>query len=593
MIDIDIANGKKGRLVVRSVDETGNPVSASRTVVDAIQSLLSTSYSPKQGGFLISFDDFPNFLQRVETIDNSEISGHISDAAKVLIAQHQEKTRTIVSLKKDEPQWELLDKIDGWKTRPYPDQMQCLQFHISRRRSLEGSETGIGKTLTTLYTYLYWKSIGVAQHGLILCTNSGKLDWEKEVEQHTNLTCLSVGNGTEIIRKDLDKYQAGKFDLLILHYDCLFQDARSRISIFDLVRGLPIDFIVLDEAHMLKNPTSKRHKRVVELVETYGDIPLVCATGTAIDGNPRSAWAPMKIIEGRPNHFFPSYVDFSRYFVVREPRFFYRKKVMVDVGFRNLKKLKDMMEPVMIRFLKSEVMGRPSKIYQNRIVTLTGDQEKLYNQVKRQIRNELVTSDGDSISIVNAATKILRLRQILNHPSIIRDVEKYNGGSAKYNELDFIVEEILSNPEAQLLVWTQWKAAVDLLVNRYKEHKSIAYYGGSDDRAVRDSVLSKKSRIIIAIPEKAGTSIDWLKGIRTAVYLEKPWSLTLYRQSLDRIDRRVNVDPALIITIAAENSVDGFVDAVLQKHQAMFDAITIDDETLLTLGKAELLRYLD
>lgn len=448
-------------------------------------------------------------------------------------------------------------------------------------------------TLTTLYTYLYWKSMGKAKRGLILCTNSGKLDWEKEVEQHTNLTSLTVGNGTDVIQKDLDKYQKGNFDLLILHYDCLFQDSRSRISIFDIARGLPIDFIVLDEAHMLKNPTSKRHKRVVELVETYGDIPLVCATGTAIDGNPRSAWAPLKIIEGRPNHFFPSYVDFGRYFVVREPRFYYRKKVMVDVGFRNLKKLKEMMEPVMIRFLKSEVMGRPSKIYQNRIVTLTGDQGKLYTQVKQQIRNELTTSDGDSISIVNAATKILRLRQILNHPSIIRDVENYNGGSAKYNELDFIVEEILSNPEAQLLVWTQWKAAVDLLVNRYKEHKSIAYYGGSDDRAVRDSVLSKKSRIVIAIPEKAGTSIDWLKGIRTAVYLEKPWSLTLYRQSLDRIDRRVNVDPALIITITAENSVDGFVDAVLQKHQAMFDAITIDDETLLTLGKSELLRYLD
>jgi len=584
MIDIDLAPGKKGRLLVRCID-------CPRESLDAIQSLLSTSYSPKHGGFFISISDYKNFgdlLCTINGVDEGEITVEANDAVKNFYSEIER----FKSLKKEEPQWELLDKIPGWKTKPYADQMQCIKFHIEKRRSLEGSETGIGKTLVLLYTFLYWKSMGT-KRGLILCMNSGKLDWEKEVEQHTNLKALTVGNGSQQIQYDINKFSSGNYDLLILHYDCLFQDSRSKISIFDIIKKLSFDFVAIDEVHTLKNPSSKRHKRIVDLIENLGDIPLVCATGTAIDGNPRSAWAPLKIVCQRPNHYFPSYAEFSKYFVVREPRFFGKQKVMVDVGFKNLRRLREMVEPNMIRFLKSEVLDRPSKIFQNRIVQLSGDQAKLYNEVKKQLKNELITQEGDTISLANAATKLLRLRQILNHPLVIKDVKNYIGGSAKYNELDLIAEEILSHPNSQLLVWTQWKAAVDLLVKRYKGYGSIAFYGGSDDRIVRDKVISGKARVVIAIPEKAGTSVDFLKCIRTAVYLEKPWSLTLYRQSLDRIDRRANTDPALIITIAAQQSVDGFVDAVLKKHQEVFDAVTLDEEKLIYLGKQELLKYLD
>jgi SNF2 family DNA or RNA helicase len=585
MIQIDVAAGKKGRLLIQCFN-------CARESLDAIHSLLSTNYSPKQEGFLVAVSDFHYFLDRLKAFNSPDMNAHMSCEAQALVAAHYQDEEHFKRLKVATPDWEFLESIPGWKTKPYSDQLQCVKFHVERKRSLEGSETGIGKTLVLLYTFLHWKARG-AKRGLILCMNSGKLDWEKEVYQHTDLSVLTVGNGSNQIHHDLSKFTSGNYDLLILHYDCLFQDSRSKVCVFDIVKKLSFDFVGVDEVHMLKNPSSKRHKRVVSLLEGLGSIPLVCATGTAIDGNPRSAWAPLKLVAQKPSHYFPSYAEFSRHFVIREPRFFGRQKVMVDTGFKNLRRLREMVEPSMIRFLKSEVLDRPSKIFQNRNVELHGDQAKLYNEVKRQIRQEITTQEGDKISLANAATKLLRLRQILNHPLVIRDVENYSGGSAKYAELDFLAEEILSHPDSKLLVWTQWKAAVDLLVKRYRGYGSIAYYGGSDDRVVRDKVLSGKARVIVAIPEKAGTSVDWLKCCRTAVYLEKPWSLTLYRQSLDRIDRRSNTDAALIVNITVPQSVDGFVDAVLQKHQEVFDALTLDEEKIIDLGKDELLKYLD
>ena len=61
---------------------------------------------------------------------------------------------------------------------------------------------------------------------------------------------------------------------------------------------------------------------------------------------------------------------------------------------------------------------------------------------------------------------------------------------------------------------------------------------------------------------------------------------------MDRIDRRANTDFAHIIQIEAIDSVDQLVNTMLEKRQNVFDAITLEDEKLVALGKDELLKYL-
>lgn len=582
MLDVDVAAGQKGRLAIRLVG-------ASDQAKTAVNSLLSSIYNEKQGAFLIAVQDFPILVERLHAL-NAPDPGEMTVEAKALIDAFEAECRRFIALKGAPADPSILKNIEGWKTNPYPDQLQCIRFHVERGRSLEAGETGIGKTLILLYTFLHWKTLGIAKRGLIVCLNSGKLDWESEIKAHTNLKPFMVGNGSKEVLGDLQRFEKSDADLLILHYDPLLTNSKSTADVFGHFKKMKFDFVALDEVHTLKNPKSVRHRRVMELVEGWGDIKLICATGTAIDGNPKSAWAPLKLIEKRKDQYFPPYQLFYNHFVVREERHFYRRRIMVEVGFRNLGHLRNWMDYSSIRFLKSEVMNRPSKIFQTRIVTMNAAQRKLYDEVKRAVR-EAVKTEGDQVSVEGASTKLLRLRQIANHPHVA-GFTKFGGDSAKYLELDEVLEEILSNPDAQVLVWTQWRDAVDLLVKRYKQYNAIAFYGGSDDRAIRDKVLTKQARVVVAIPEKAGTSIDWLKVCRTAVYLEKPWYLPLYRQSLDRIDRRANTDPALIISIEAVNSADQAVNAVLKFKQDIFDALTLNDEKLVAMNKEELLSYL-
>lgn len=580
-------SGKKGRLLI-------NFENPSPEALQAVRSMLSVRDAEKFGGVVIGVEDFPvlgNTLQSLKAPEALETD--ITPEGQAILDEYFARRDHLLRLKKAPPDDSFLQQIQGWKTRPYMDQLQCVRFHVERGRSLEGGETGIGKSLILLYTFLYWKTKGVADKAVIFCVNSGKLDWETEVTTHTNLTPVVVGNGTADVYKDIQRFQASNADILIIHYETLNTTAKSKADVFALLRSMSFGFIAIDEVHTLKNPKTLRHKRVLELVDKWKDAKLVCATGTAIDGNPKSAWAPLKLAESRSDYFFPTYYEFCNHFIEYGTKRFGRgMPIKVEVGFKNLSHLKPRLDYTSIRFLKADVLDRPSKIWKTRIVTLKGPQLELYNQVKEQTKGALDEEKAEQLSLVNLQNLTLRLRQIVNHPLNLDGLMHYDGDSAKYIELDDVIEEILSNPEAQILVWTQWRKSVEMLVQRYIEYGSIAFYGGSDDREVRDAVLSKRARVVIAIPEKAGTSVDFLKVCRTAVYLEKPWNLSLYRQSLDRIDRRANTDPALIISIDAAGTIDQVVNAVLKQRQDIFDALTIDDEKLVTMQKGDLLKYL-
>jgi hypothetical protein len=120
----------------------------------------------------------------------------------------------------------------------------------------------------------------------------------------------------------LEKPRSKEIFLLIL---CLLIGFTLRFYAFDQKS------LWLDEVHTLKNPQTIRHKRIMDLVQGWGDIKLICATGTAIDGNPKSGWTPIKLVEN-PTQYFPSYYEFCRHFIEYGTKYFYNREVKVEIG---------------------------------------------------------------------------------------------------------------------------------------------------------------------------------------------------------------------------------------------------------------------
>ena len=418
-------------------------------------------------------------------------------------------------------------------------------------------------------------------------------------------------------KRDLD------WDVCLVHPENLVGTTKHSVE-SDLCKALKsftFDMIIIDEFHQYKNLTTKRTKAVMNILsetrDRFGNWPrAVCMTGTPVSESPSNSYTFLKSIGFQ---MLPASGTFENYFTVKKQSSVHVKrknkfgkikvveqKFKKVVGYKNLGELKSMIERRSIRRTKEDLKGFPEKIMKVHDVFLTGEQKKIYDYIKGELVAELKKSTIKNLaSYLSSNATAIRLRQVLNSPQVLGE----SADSNKYIELDGIIEEVLSEKDQKILVWTEYRAAVDLLYNRYnKEYGAVKIYGGVEDKELRkiaEEFEGKEGpRVAVCIPAKAGTGVDFLARARTAVYVERPYSYTLYKQSLDRIHRRVKIEgelswldkiksqPATLIFLDAVDTLDEFISARLRRKEEIVDSIMISNKKLKDLGREDLLRFL-
>lgn len=332
-------------------------------------------------------------------------------------------------------------------------------------------------------------------------------------------------------------------------------------------------------------------------------------TGTPVSERPTDAYSVLRILAPEVAQ---SRARFERHFVVKVPIQAGPIIRQQPVAYQNLEELKRMLESVSVRRLKSEIRGMPDRLEDVRHCRATPEQARHYHDVATEALKELAGIDPDlswAQTLDIACVKLLRCRQVLNHPGLLG----LSGDSGKYLELDDLLDEVLSNPSAKVVLWSEWNAAVDLLAARYRP-----LYGAiTIDQRTSQADLAKYERsfdtslerVAICSPAKAGTGIDFLSRARTAVYIEKPYSLVSFKQSIDRIVRRVPDDvmgepeevrrlktikrsPATVLYMHVPGSVDDLVAHILQIKIDLGDALLMSDRKLIQDGRADLIKML-
>ncbi len=256
----------------------------------------------------------------------------------------------------------------------------------------------------------------------------------------------------------------------------------------------------------------------------------------------------------------------------------------------------------MIRRLKSDIRGMPEKVEMFRYVELSGPQKKLYDDIRKGLYDALVQEPENKLTIAFAMTKVMRLRQALNHPQLVGK----EGDSAKHEAVEEILEEVLADPMAKVVIWTEFRESVDLLFKRFHpKYGAIKLVGGTSQEQLTKWSQTwdvMPERVALGLPVFGGTGVDFLSRCRTAIYVEPPWSTVLFRQSMDRIHRRVGEvktemdriksSPATLIFLQAQKTIDDLVYAALGRKGNMVDALLLDEEQLVSLGKKDLLACL-
>jgi SNF2 family DNA or RNA helicase len=287
-------------------------------------------------------------------------------------------------------------------------------------------------------------------------------------------------------------------------------------------------------------------------------------TGSPVTKSPLDLYTQCAFLDPYLLDFTSYYAFRNRYAEMRNANFGGRS-VQVVSGYKNLPELAETLKSFSFRILKDECLDLPPKTYMKRIIQLTSEQKRVYQQMKSMALAEL---KGKMITTVNVITQLMRLQQITCGHFKADDGSMQEIKNNRINELMDVLEEL----EGKAIIWAHWRYDIATIVREIeKEYPGsvMTYYGDTtvEDRQKAIKAIQNpesKVRFLVGTPQTAGYGIT-LTGASTMIYYSNGYDLEKRQQSEARIDRIGQKKPMTYIDILAEDTVDEKIVKSLRK----------------------------
>jgi SNF2 family DNA or RNA helicase len=232
------------------------------------------------------------------------------------------------------------------------------------------------------------------------------------------------------------------------------------------------------------------------------------------------------------------------------------RSIQVVHAFQNLAELSDKVKGFSYRVLKEDCLDLPPKNFIKRHVTLTPDQKKVYQQMKKEA---IATLNGKVTSTMTVLTQLMRLHQITCGHFTADDGSTQSVESNRLNELMSVLEET----EGKAIIWANYQLSVSEIIQRiikeYGEDSYVHYYGltSQEDRQdfIRKFQNDPKCRFLVGTPQTGGYGIT-LTQANTVIYYSNGYDLEKRLQSEDRAHRIGQKKTVTYVDLICENTVD-------------------------------------
>jgi SNF2 family DNA or RNA helicase len=325
---------------------------------------------------------------------------------------------------------------------------------------------------------------------------------------------------------------------------------------------------VIDEAHCIKNSTSKLHKYVREFSAGQS---LLLMTGTPLSG-PMDAYAYIKLntptIYRNKTHFENIHVETRDFFG----------------GVTKWRALGDMHKNLSLRRVrrtKEEVHAAlPKANYIPIYYDLAPAHMKLYKQLMDEQLLEL--DSGGKIDATTAQTLYHYAQQIIvNYPYFADDETLV---SNTFDLLDQVVDEVglHGDGSSKLIVWTQYKmTSRRVLAHMKTKAPTVAAFSETNSKkAVADFLDDPKVRVLVAQPGSAGAGLNPQHLCWECIFVEAPTTTIAFTQAAGRIDRfGQKYNPNIRIAVA-RGTVQESLLAKLLANDSLVSKVTGDVKSL-------------
>ena len=455
-----------------------------------------------------------------------------------------------------------------FKTKPYAHQLTALEKSWNKENFAYFMEMGTGKTKVLIDNLAMLYDKGKIDGALIVAPKGVVKTWyEQELPTHLpdhieNVSVLWQPNITKGQQEKLESLFEIEtaLHILVMNVEALSTDKGVKFATKFINSHKAM--MAIDESTTIKTPTAKRTKNIIGIGQNAKYKRIM--TGSPITKNPLDLYTQCEFLD-------PWLLDFSSYYAFRnryaemKTMHVHGRSIQVVDKFQNLGELSDTVKQFSYRVLKEDCLDLPPKVFIKRHVTLTPEQKKVYEQMKKAA---IAVLNGKVTTTMTVLTQLMRLHQITCGYVAADDGTTQQVESNRLNELMSVLEDT----DGKVIIWANYQMSVSeimqALTKKYGANSFVHYYGltPQEDRQdyIRKFQNDPECRFIIGTPQTGGYGIT-LTQANTVIYYSNGYDLEKRLQSEDRAHRIGQKKTVTYIDLIAEDTIDEKIVEALRK----------------------------
>ncbi|KAF6201628.1 hypothetical protein GE061_004021 [Apolygus lucorum] len=286
-------------------------------------------------------------------------------------------------------------------------------MHKQKLNGILADEMGLGKTIQVVAFISYLREAGITNGPhLIVCPTSTIDNWAIEFTKWCPEIRVEIYHGSQDERKFLrTRWFKEKFktmDVIVTSYQIVGSNAEER----KMFKIMPLQYVVFDEAHMLKNMNTARYGHLFSINATFR----ILLTGTPLQNNLLELMSLLNFV--MPN-MFSSKIEYIKSFFSKRPKPGGSGENITNFEQEQVDLAKRIMKPFVMRRLKQDVLkDLPKKTNVVLKVPMDEEQKIKYNDLLEEIREIAKKQDPDNPA--NFMSSFMQLRKLSNHPLTLR-----------------------------------------------------------------------------------------------------------------------------------------------------------------------------
>lgn len=466
---------------------------------------------------------------------------------------YENLTDVVEEVEVDFDKYQELDKR-GW--RAFKHQEDGIKFLLSKKKCILGDDMGLGKTYQSIVAALE----ADAQKVLVVCPANAKINWYREISNFVpedDITILKTG-----------EYNPKRFT--IINYDILknfhtLVDRRKKYEDWEINRQLydeGFDLIIMDEAHMVKNPKANRTKIINQICENIDRRWLL--TGTPIANRPMDFFNLLNLCESPVcsswKYYAFRYCDGKKFRKKTKNGKF--RDIWVTDGASNLEELHERTKSLILRRKKEDHLDLPPKIVAPYYMEL--DDMTQYGRVFEEYL-EWAKSEGKRLGAGRHMVELVVLRKYLASEKVKQSIE--------------LAEQAIENGQ-KVIIFTNFTDSFNDLMRHFGRiavgHNGTMN-GTQKQRSIDEFQNNDKVKVFVGNLISAGTAIT-LTEAEVVIMNDLDFVPANHAQAEDRAYRIGQENTVNVYYPIAQGTIDEMIYGILQKKINIINTV-IGEET--------------